>query len=65
MSSARNEGLKVAEGEWVVFLDSDDTIKPNHVEAMLSVVEDGIDIVFTGFEQIASGNHPKNRSKSS
>ena len=56
VSSARNEGLKVAEGEWVVFLDSDDTIKPNHVEAMLSVVEDGIDIVFTGFEQIASGN---------
>ena len=46
VSSARNEGLKVAEGEWVVFLDSDDTIKPNHIEAMLSVVEDGIDIVF-------------------
>ena len=56
VSSARNEGLKVAEGEWVVFLDSDDTIKPNHVEAMLSVVEDGIDIVFTGFEQIVAGN---------
>ena len=56
VSSARNEGLKVAEGEWVVFLDSDDTIKPNHVEAMLSVVEDGIDIVFTGFEQIAEEN---------
>lgn len=56
VSSARNEGLKVAEGEWVVFLDSDDTIKPNHIEAMLSVVEDGIDIVFTGFEQIVAGN---------
>ena len=56
VSSARNEGLKVAEGEWVVFLDSDDTIKPNHIEAMLSVVEDGIDIVFTGFEQIAEEN---------
>lgn len=56
VSSARNEGLKVAEGEWVVFLDSDDTINPNHIEAMLSVVEDGIDIVFTGFEQIVAGN---------
>lgn len=56
VSSARNEGLKVAEGEWVVFLDSDDTIKPNHIEAMLSAVEDGIDTVFTGFEQIAEGN---------
>lgn len=56
VSSARNEGLRIAYGEWVVFLDSDDTIKPNHIEAMLSVVEDGIDIVFTGFEQIVAGN---------
>lgn len=56
VSSARNEGLRIADGEWVVFLDSDDTIKPNHIEAMLSVVEDGIDIVFTGFEQIVAGN---------
>lgn len=51
VSSARNEGLKVSKGEWVVFLDSDDSIKPNHLEAMLSIVEDGVDIIFTGYEQ--------------
>ena len=56
VSSARNEGLKVSKGEWVVFLDSDDSLKPNHLEAMLSTAEDGIDIVLTGFEHSLEDN---------
>lgn len=55
VSSARNEGLKKAKGEWVVFLDSDDSIKPNHLEAMLAAVDSDIDIVFTGYEQTLTG----------
>ena len=52
VSSARNEGLKRACGEWVAFLDSDDLIKPDHLQAMLAAATDQVDIVFTGFEQI-------------
>lgn len=35
VSSARNEGLKIASGEWVWFIDSDDTIEENAL-ALLS-----------------------------
>lgn len=32
LSSARNAGLKVANGEWIMFLDSDDFLEPNACE---------------------------------
>jgi GT2 family glycosyltransferase/peptidoglycan/xylan/chitin deacetylase (PgdA/CDA1 family)/2-polyprenyl-3-methyl-5-hydroxy-6-metoxy-1,4-benzoquinol methylase len=35
-SSARNHGLKFVNTEWIVFLDSDDTISPNYLRLMLS-----------------------------
>ena len=56
VSSARNEGLERANGQWVVFLDSDDILKPNHVEALLAAAVDGVDVVFTGFEQMVADN---------
>ena len=54
VSSARNHGLQNASGEWVVFLDSDDLLMKNHLEAMLAAASDDTDIVFTGFDQIAT-----------
>ena len=35
LCSARNEGLKHAAGEWVVFVDSDDWIEPRYIESMM------------------------------
>lgn len=42
----RNNGLDVAEGEYVYFLDSDDAIAPNALETMLKAAEEtGADVI--------------------
>ena len=36
LSSARNAGIDVAKGDYLMFIDSDDVIKPEMVEEMLA-----------------------------
>ena len=43
-SAARNKGLEAAAGEYVMFLDSDDTIDPDMIEDLLEVVKDNPEI---------------------
>src|SRR5215471_11278591 len=38
-SVARNTGIKIARGELIVFIDSDDLLAPNHVETAVRVFE--------------------------
>lgn len=46
LSAARNNGLDVACGEWVTFLDADDLLHPRFLETMLSAARrTGADIV--------------------
>lgn len=35
LAKARNEGLRLVDTEWVVFLDADDELEPGYCEAML------------------------------
>lgn len=39
VASARNEGLKHSKGEYITFVDSDDTIDSNYIEVMVNGME--------------------------
>lgn len=39
VSSARNKGLELARGEYISFVDSDDTLEPNMYEMLVSTAE--------------------------
>lgn len=45
LSDARNAGLKIAQGEYIAFVDSDDWVTPDYLERMLTaMLETGADI---------------------
>ncbi len=51
VSAARNTGLKIAKGEYIQFVDSDDWIDSNMIEKMLEKIEKNkADLVICGFK---------------
>lgn len=49
VSSARNEALKFANGEFVQFVDSDDYIEKDYTEKLISEYSDDVDLAICGF----------------
>ncbi|MBQ8857627.1 MAG: glycosyltransferase family 2 protein [Lachnospiraceae bacterium] len=50
VSSARNRGIDEASGEYVMFVDSDDTVEPDYCEKMWNAYErTGAELVICGF----------------
>ncbi len=57
LSSARNEGLKYVEGEYVTFVDSDDWLSLDAIEKMVvRALENNADIVAASYEVTDSEN---------
>ena len=53
LSDARNEGLKIAKGEYILFVDSDDYIHRNMIEIMYQKLRrDKSELVICSFEKV-------------
>ena len=50
-SAARNKGLEYASGEWVWFVDADDTITPSALETLVNV-KPKADVIFLGVNRL-------------
>ena len=51
-NKAREYGVKIARGEWITFVDSDDTIKSNYIEILFSNISNDIDIIIAKIDKI-------------
>lgn len=48
---ARNSGINIATGRYIMFLDSDDTFEPDAIKKVLSELEKDTDVLIFGFRQ--------------
>lgn len=59
LSDARNAGMEVASGEYIAFVDSDDWIEHNMLEALYNeIVSTGSDIAACGIRMVWDDNSP-------
>ena len=58
-ATSRNLGLDMAQGDYVMFADSDDWISVDYVESMVRQIDDGYDIVYCDYFE--SYNNHDNR----
>lgn len=56
-SVPRNFGMKIAKGEWFVFISDDDIMLPHHVETLLKfVIKEKAEFISASYETIKNGN---------
>lgn len=50
--AARNIGMDMAKGDWIWFVDPDDTICPNALSTLSQSISPGLDVIFFGFQYV-------------
>lgn len=50
-AKARNAGMDIAQGKYIMFIDSDDTFEPEAVKKVLARLENDTDMLIFGFRQ--------------
>lgn len=69
VSVARNNGLQIAKGDYIGFVDADDTVLPNYFQALLEIAQqENVDIVISryfinqkGKQQVSQTIFPENK----
>jgi glycosyltransferase involved in cell wall biosynthesis len=65
LSTARNSGIEVAKGEYVMFIDSDDYIEPNVLGGLLAQIErDNLDVLRYNYQNVRLVNSEEGRVNS-
>lgn len=60
VSAARNLGLKLSKGEYISFVDSDDTLEKDFYECLIPLFSDcKVDIVHCGYNRVMNGETKK------
>lgn len=60
LSHARNNGLTLAESDYVAFMDSDDTVLPDMYATLLDIaLKDNLDIVYSNIVKVYDNRPPK------
>lgn len=57
-STLRNEGLTIATGAYLCFLDDDDFLFPDYIESQLTYLQNGASLVFCNYITIKHPQHP-------